>query len=54
MTKKEARTPEQFSADPAAIELLQRAQTLGIGTAFTRKAWRRAQSAVAACAARCA
>ena len=29
MTKKEARTPEQFSADPAAIELLHRAETTG-------------------------
>ena len=36
MTKKEARTPEQFSADPAAIELLHRAETLGLSTAFTR------------------
>ena len=36
MTKKEARTPEQFSADPAAIELLHRAETMGLSTAFTR------------------
>src|SRR5512134_2012651 len=36
MTKKEARTPEQFSADPAAIELLHRAETLHLSTAFTR------------------
>lgn len=36
MTRKEAKTPEQFSADPAAIELLQRADAMGIGTAFSR------------------
>ena len=36
MTKKEAKSPEQFSADPAAIELLHRAETLGLSTAFTR------------------
>ena len=36
MAKKEFRTPEQSSADPAAIELLHRAETLGLSTAFTR------------------
>ena len=33
---KETRTPQQASADPAAIPLLERAQALGIGTAFSR------------------
>lgn len=36
MARKEAKTPEQYSADPAAIELLHRAETLGLQTAFTR------------------
>ena len=33
---KEKKTPEQFSADPAAQQMLIRAESLGIGTAFTR------------------
>jgi carbon-monoxide dehydrogenase catalytic subunit len=33
---KETRTPQQASADPAAIPLLERAPALGIGTAFSR------------------
>ena len=33
---KETRTPQQSSADPAAIPLLERAQAMGIGTAFSR------------------
>jgi anaerobic carbon-monoxide dehydrogenase catalytic subunit len=36
MSKKIAKTPEQFSADPAAWEILLRADSMGIGTAFTR------------------
>jgi carbon-monoxide dehydrogenase catalytic subunit len=36
MAKKQPKTPEQFSADPAAIELLYRAESLGLETAFTR------------------
>ena len=36
MAKKQMRTPEQASADPAAIPLLQRAEALGISTAFSR------------------
>ena len=33
---KEKKTPQQFSADPAAQQMLIRAEALGIGTAFTR------------------
>src|SRR5512137_3184074 len=33
---KEKKTPQQFSADPAAQQMLIRAESLGIGTAFTR------------------
>jgi carbon-monoxide dehydrogenase catalytic subunit len=33
---KEKKTPQQFSADPAAQQMLIRADALGIGTAFTR------------------
>ncbi len=33
---KKKRTPEEFSTDPAAQEMLIRAEELGIGTAFTR------------------
>ena len=33
---KKKRTPEQFSIDPAAQQMLIRADELGIGTAFTR------------------
>lgn len=33
---KDKKTPEQFSADPAAQQMLIRAEALGIGTAFTR------------------
>ena len=36
MAKRQAKTPEQFSADPAAVELLHRAEELGLQTAFTR------------------
>ena len=36
MAKRVGKTPEQFSADPAAIELLHRAEALGLQTAFTR------------------
>jgi len=36
MAKRQAKTPEQFSADPAAVELLYRAEKLGLQTAFTR------------------
>jgi carbon-monoxide dehydrogenase catalytic subunit len=36
MAKKEIRTPEQSSADPAAVAILRRAEALGIDTAFTR------------------
>jgi carbon-monoxide dehydrogenase catalytic subunit len=36
MAKKEVRTPEQSSADPAAVTILRRAEALGIDTAFTR------------------
>ena len=38
MAKKASKTPEQYSADPAAIELLYRAEALGLDTAFTRAA----------------
>ena len=33
---KEKKTPQQFSADPAAQQMLIRAEALGLGTAFTR------------------
>lgn len=33
---KDKKTPQQFSADPAAQQMLIRAESLGIGTAFTR------------------
>ena len=33
---KEKKTAQQFSADPAAQQMLIRAESLGIGTAFTR------------------
>ncbi len=33
---KEKKTPQQFSADPAAQQMLIRAERLGLGTAFTR------------------
>ena len=36
MAKRLAKTPEEFSADPAAIELLHRAESMGLQTAFTR------------------
>jgi anaerobic carbon-monoxide dehydrogenase catalytic subunit len=36
MTKKTPKPPEQFSADPAAIPLLTRAQQMGLSTAFSR------------------
>ncbi len=36
MSKKIAKTPEQFSADPAAVIMLHRADQMGIGTAFSR------------------
>ena len=36
MAKKEFRTPEQSSADPAAVIMLRRAEALGIDTAFSR------------------
>lgn len=36
MAKRQVRTPEQSSADPAAVAILKRAESLGIDTAFTR------------------
>ena len=36
MAKHDSRTPEQSSADPAAIPLILRAQAMGVSTAFTR------------------
>ncbi|HRW48115.1 MAG TPA: anaerobic carbon-monoxide dehydrogenase catalytic subunit [Caldilinea sp.] len=36
MAKKEFRSPEQASADPAAIPLLERAEAMGVSTAFSR------------------
>ncbi len=36
MAKKVSKTPEQFSADPAAVQLLTRAQQMGLSTAFFR------------------
>ena len=36
MAKRELRTPEQSSADPAAVFMLRRAEALGIDTAFSR------------------
>ena len=34
--KKKSKSPQEFSIDPAAIHVLQRAEELGISTAFTR------------------
>lgn len=36
MSKKIAKTPEQYSADPAAWEVLLRADSMGVSTAFSR------------------
>ncbi len=36
MSKKNPKTPEQFSADPAAVIMLERADAMGISTAFSR------------------
>lgn len=36
MSKKKLKTPEEFSADPAAVIILKRAETMGVSTAFSR------------------
>ena len=55
MAKKEFRSPEQASADPAAIPLLERAEAMGVSTAFSAPtACRPAPSAAAACVVPCA
>jgi hypothetical protein len=54
MTKK-AYHPEDLSADPAAQQMLIRAEELGLSTAFTRATeLSPATSAAPACAANCA